>query len=164
MDAVQERTRLQAKWRTILDEHEFDSVLVFDTSRSRWPSTLGYLRIQDSTGLAHDFRLSIRETAEFVTIQQNPDANYWYDPMSVYRPGTTVYQSTGVPDAVTEVLDALDVTPLLSDACADGEHEFEQLPQERSPTLHRCSRCENSVSILSWIGHAVDMPESEETP
>ncbi|WP_336365121.1 hypothetical protein [Halalkalicoccus salilacus] len=162
MAGMKELTRLQAKWQNILKEHAFESVILLDTSRLQWPCTLGYLRVQASDGTAHDFRLSANETAEFVTVHDDPNATYTYDPLYDPFPDPTVYLSGGVPDAVSEVLTALEITPLWSTACSDGEHEFEQIRQENWPTIYQCSQCENSRTVLSWIGHAVDLPELEE--
>jgi len=114
------------------------------------------LIVHDRSGTAHHFRLYRDETVGFIECPADADAPICIDPM-VDPPGdTTVYFTTGIPPAVSEVLEALDVTPRWSDACKDGVHVFETVNEDQPAyQFVRCERCGVTRCTLSWLGHSV---------
>lgn len=127
-------------------------------------SEIAGLIVLDADRTAHHFRLRRDETAQFIESPSDPEAPIAIDPMSI-PVDTSRYLSTGVPPAVTEHLEALEVTPTWERACEPKAHDWEVVgPDEDTPAggyrSVSCERCELPGKTLSWLGHGV--PRREE--
>jgi hypothetical protein len=113
------------------------------------------LIIWDAGGRAHHFRLYDTTKAVFIESPDNPEAKIVIDPYDD-QGDDTVYVTGGIPTGVDERLAAMDLSPGWSEACHDGEHDFERnRPGPNTDGCVWCRKCKNLRSTLSWLGHAV---------
>lgn len=158
---IRNKYRLLANWQAALAEYDGPgrATLIDDYRPDGLAAPVDVLEIAgliiwDSTGQAHQFRLRRDETISFIRCPDDPDAPIVIDPVSAPH-YTTVYSSEGLPVAVIERVDALDVTPAWADACDDGAHAFTLVDKETRFERWQCRRCGHSRHTLSWLGHAV---------
>lgn len=157
--------RLWEKWHDALDAYDGPGEGCF-VEDYRWRNSiafvgeLGGLIVWDAGGRAHHFRLYCDETVRFIESPEDPDAHITIDPLTA-DPDDTVYLTTGLGRAVTEHLEALEVTPRWQGVCRDGAHEFETVNEGHHAEFVRCEVCGNSRSTLSWLGHAVPVGDAD---
>jgi hypothetical protein len=120
-------------------------------------SEVAGLVVWDADGVAHHIRLHRDESATFIESPSDPDAPIGIDPMS-HPVDRRTYLSTGVPEAVSERLDALGVRPRWGEACDDGSHTFVVENAGSKHEFKKCRRCGLPRATLSWLGHAVPRP------
>ena len=161
------------KWRTALDKYDGpgEAVLVDGYRPSGFQAPIDVpeiaeLIIQDPENHVYHFRLKRDETADFIEMPDDPDAPIIIDPISSPASNSDRFLSLGVPDAVTAVFEALDLTGPWDRACPAGTHTPEVINADSKCEFVACKRCELPRRTLTWIGHDVLMPtrkhESEE--
>lgn len=164
---VRNKYRLLDKWASVVDEYDGPGyATLVDEYR---PSGSAPVEVQEIAGLivwdahnrAHHFRLYRDETAHFIESPDDPNASITIDPMMDEPGDTIVYDTDGPPEAVTDVLDALDITPRWHDACDDGSHEFTTVNEDSKYAFRECEECGNATHVLSWLGHAVPYDDPE---
>ena len=164
---VRNKFRLLDKWESVLDSYDGpgDAALV-DGYR---PSGAAPVDVPEIAGLivwdadctAHHFRLYRDETAYFIESPDDPEARIAVDPMHDPPGNKPIYVTDGPPEAVTNLLDTLDITPRWHNACDDGTHEFTTVNEDSAYAFAQCAECECPAHVLSWLGHAVPYDEAE---
>lgn len=157
---VRNKYRLLEKWKAVLEEYSgpgtAELVAGYRPSGIQASVDVGEIAgliVRDEDGVTHHLRLYRNESAAFIEIPDDSDARIRIDPMK--KLDVKHYQRDGVPTAVTEVLDALEVTPGWDDACADGEHTFTISGEKTRSEAVICETCGSSQAVLSWLGHTV---------
>jgi len=111
--------------------------------------------IVDIGGSEVHLRLYRDSTVGFIEAGVEPGRAIMTDPMSAPCQVPT-YLSSGVPETVHRVIDALGVTPRWADACPDGEHTFTVENEGHDAyEFRRCTTCDSAADVLSWLGHYV---------
>jgi hypothetical protein len=156
------RFYLLNKWERRLTEEDLDDTacVVRGYSPSGFQactdvSEIGGL-IVDVGGSEVHFRLYRDSTVGLIEAGVEPGRGaIMIDPMTAPCWDPT-YLSSGVPETVHRVIDALGVTPRWADACPDGEHTFTVQNEGDNPyEFRKCTTCDNIGSVLSWLGHYV---------
>ena len=111
--------------------------------------------VVDTGGSEVHLRLYRDSTVGFIEAGVEPGSPVAVDPMTAPCQ-TPTYLSDGVPKTVRGVIEALGVRPRWANACPDGEHAF-TVENEGHPAYHfrECTKCDNTVDVLSWLGHYV---------
>lgn len=127
-----------------------------------YPADLTGLIVWDASSSTHQFRLYRDGSVYFIKCPEHPEAPIELDPILDPYPDRTLYETDGVPPAVSERIEALGLLPEWDSACPDGEHDFELIDGFRGHQIHECTKCEARPGRLSWLGH--DVSELEEGP
>lgn len=161
---IRNKYRLLEKWETALESYtgpgRADLVTGYRPTGFQGPvdvAEIAGLLVQDESGVIHHFRLYRDETVAFLEIPDDPDDPIHIDPMM--PPPDERYTRDGPPPAVTEVLDALGVTPKWHDACHDRQHTFVVEGEDTRFESVVCGTCGNKGRVLSWLGHSVPAPD-----
>lgn len=118
------------------------------------------LIIWDASGMAHHFRLWCTDwSIEFINVPEDPDESIPVHPGIQGPLDKTLYDTDGIPPAVSKRLKQLEVTPCWEDACDPGNHSFDV--RVRLEPMIYCTKCKNSKAVLSWLGHHVPVSKVE---
>lgn len=148
---------LYDKWRAAIDE--YDGPATVDLIDGYRPQGLvAPIDVQEIGGLIieingtnHAFRLYRDETAIFIEMSDGSKV-FTFDPVSIPTSvHDRIYDTDGVPNAIIDVFETLDLIGPWEEACEDGLHEPEFVNEGSPHEFLRCKQCELSRSTLTWM-------------